>query len=206
MTESLPRAPETALPSLPRVVLFIARPGSDGPELLLQRDDGGLRLPDDGVAADETPDDAVIRLVTRWSLNGAQAELLEAATETLPADRRAVLRPQFLRTAPLPEATLMRFMLDRGARVQSYESSGAYTRVIYQEFAVTDGDFALTTRRAGWMATSALCTRIKHFLFHVIAPDGDTALTESTVWVPLAQVRGLPVEQQAWFAQMRERL
>lgn len=206
MTESLSRPPETALPAFPRVVLFVTQPGKDETLLLIQQGDSGPRLPDDGVAADETPEDAVIRLVTRWSLTGAHAELIDASTEALPPDRRVVLRPQFLRTAPQPDATLMRFMLDRGAQVQAFEANGIYTRVIYQEFAVTEGDFALTIRRAGWMTTSALCGRVEHFLFHVLTPNIDYPPADSLVWTPLSQVIGLPVDQQMWFAQIRERL
>lgn len=205
MTDSVTLPPETALPAFPRVVLFITRPGDDEPQLLLQTVDDGFRLPEDGVAADETPEDAVGRLAGRLPLTGYRQELLETLPEALGADKRVVLRPQFLRTAPQPDATLMRFMLDRGARVQAYEVTGAYTRIIYQEYAVTDGDFALTTRRAGWMTTSALCGRVEHFLFHLIAPN-DQPLADDKVWTPLSRVVRLPVEQQQWLVRIRERL
>ncbi len=205
MTELLPRSAESALPAFPRVVLFITRSGDPEPELLLQIVEGGLRLPDYTVAADETPEDAVARLMGRLALGSSQAELIEALNDALGAGRRMVLRPQFLRTAPQPDATLMRFMLDRGVEVQAYEAVGVYTRVIYQEYAVTDGDFALTVRRAGWITTSTLCARVEHFLFHVVAPN-DPPPADDRVWLPLSRVVGLPVEQQPWLARVRARL
>ena len=217
MSDSPHHAAETSAPALPRVTAFFTRGAGDERELLLlQPTEGGVRLPEDVVRVDESPEEAVLRLAERVQPGNARLNgLLDVVTETLDADKRVVLRPQFLRTGPQPDATLMRFMLDRGAFVQTHEFQNGFTRIVYQEFTLTDDDFAITTRRAGWVASNALCGRIDHHLFYLLAPTDppETGRVRAAspadlrvVWVALARVGGLQSDQQSWFARVRETL
>ena len=207
MTDIQNIIPESSQPRLPRVVLLITRAGLMEPELQLVTVDAHPLLPEDVVAADETPEDAVERLAGRLLPGQPHVQtLVEIVTEPLSPNKRAVLRPQFLRTAPQPDATLMRFMLDRGAIVQSYETSSGYTRVVYQEFALSEGDFALTTRRAGWMTSSALCASIEHSLYHLPLLVENAPVPADVVWTPFSRARQLLPGRQAWIDRLHERL
>lgn len=198
------------------VTIFVLREHNAERELLVLRQPSARpRLPDDTVGADETPEAAALRLAHNYASPLAILRRpLARLSQMLPGDERAVLRPVMPLTAPNIDSTLMRFTLQRGMRVRLTGQEDSYARIVYEEYALHENELAIATRRAGWVAESALTDQIEHHIFYLRAPapvsPTDTQTAEyhavsepNPVWTPLASLSGLVYEHEEWLERAR---
>jgi hypothetical protein len=198
-------------PILVKVTTFITRDRGEREILVLRPANNGAQLPAMPVAPDTTPETAALQVVAEKS---GQAEAvmqrrLGVIVYQLEGDQYAIRRPVLLRTTPQPDATLMRFTLERGMMVRLMEMSETFARVVYEEYALNDNELAIATRRAGWVNADALTKTVEHHLFHFSCPsDSATPSTPDTQaeWATLSRIPGLSREQENLLASVRAQL
>jgi hypothetical protein len=210
MTEQ-PTIPPAALPY---ATVFITRDSGLERELLVLRPlTARPRLPDGTVGAEERPEDAALRIagaycaVDRLKLGTRLARL----QQTLADHEYVMLRPAMLRTAPIQDATMMRFTLERGMRVRMTATETDFVRVVYEEYALHENELAIATRRAGWVPTRSVTDQLEHHLFHLRSSDASADVltlprdptAPQPVWIPLSGVSGLDYEHDAWLQRAR---
>jgi hypothetical protein len=201
-------------PALPCVTVFITRDRVSERELLVLRPlTGRPRLPDGAVNTDERPEDAALRVGRQYAstdalvLGSRLARLMQMLTD----QEYAMLRPAMLRTAPLQDATMMRFTLERGMRVRMTAAEVDFVRVVYEEYALHENELAIATRRAGWVPAKSVTNQLEHHLFHLRLADNrddwsesvrDTMLPQA-VWMLLSAVSGLDSQHDIWLERAR---
>jgi hypothetical protein len=202
--------PVSRNPALPCVTTFITRDRGSERELLVLRPlTARPRLPDGTVGADERPEDAALRVGQQYApahtltLGSRLARLLQTLTD----QEYAMLRPAMLRTAPLQDATMMRFTLERGMRVRMTATDIDFVRVVYEEYALHENELAIATRRAGWVPARSVTDQLEHHLFHLRSPDNrddwSVSVRDTMVWIPLTAVSGLDSDHDIWLERAR---
>lgn len=205
--------PEPTAEQLVKVVTFVTRDDGDRRDLLVAQNAGSLfRVPEGLVAVGETPATAarrVLRATTGLDQVQASRQLLTGEM-ALPEDERLLTRAAMLRTSPSDDATLMRFQVERGMVVRVTDVAAPYVQVVYEAYELQGSEMALTMRRAGWLAASALTDRILVAVYHMqVAADQSTPtphLPLPVYWLPLTPSLRLTADQADWLARVRAQL
>lgn len=200
--------------TLARVVVFVLRERGDDRELLIVRHaTAHSQLPNITVGLDEPEDAAALRVARDWTSFEVVAlrRRLAIFQQTLPADEWIVVRPLLLRTAPNPDATMMRFVLERGMPVRVTDARGDYVRVVYEEAAMEDEELSISTRRAGWASAGSLANQVDYHLYELRAPTPSSNLIMPKMhppsagvadWVSLSRVPSLERQHEEWLIQV----
>jgi 8-oxo-dGTP pyrophosphatase MutT (NUDIX family) len=206
-------------PLLIKVTAFITRDYGGVQQLLVFRHpNGSLQIPAGTANVGEAPEAAALREGGEESglddLRVGAALGVEAIE--VERDQAYLLTDSLLLLTPDDSSTVVRGnILQRGFPLRVGESSGAFTRVNYEETELRDGERIVIARRKGWVPTGALTQQVERHSYHLLS-DGNTprewqvqAEPEhifTCFWQPLAADMGLTPPQDAWLAAYYEAL
>ena len=177
--------------------------------LILKQTSSVFHIPTTMVEADESTAAAAERLA-RQTTNLSHlppARLITSFTQHLDNDEYWLRRRVMLRTNPNPDATLMRFILERGMRVHMIQREEDFSQVVYEEYDLQNNELALSVRRAGWVNANALTDQLTTHIYHLrITTPPQSDHVADFYWLPLTAGIKLAPEQNPWLAHARETL